>query len=190
MFGLTDKLIAMAAGVGCLILAGLLLAQTGRLHKAQREADKAQTALAQEQRDRKADQTAVAQAYSKALEDLRTKQDTINTAYQGALNDARTRETSARNDAAAARVESDGLRAQSMSAARRLADAATPAATVREYAVAVNELFDNCQRDYQSMADKAAGHANDVRTLLAAWPVTKPPEIQRTPQQGVGAGSS
>jgi hypothetical protein len=48
MFGLTDKLIAIAAGIGCLVLTGLLLIQTGALHKAERRADKAEVALATE----------------------------------------------------------------------------------------------------------------------------------------------
>ena len=48
MFGLTDKLIAIAAGIGCLVLTGLLLIQTGALHKAERRADKAETILSTE----------------------------------------------------------------------------------------------------------------------------------------------
>lgn len=172
MFGLTDKLFSYVAGAACLVLVVALFFAYGELHKAQREADKAQTALAKEQRDRKADQVAVAEAYGKALEELRTKQAAINTTYQGALNDARARETSARNDAAAARSESDGLREQTLYAARRLADVSTPASAVIEYATTVNELFDNCQRDYQELAGKADGHAADVRAITGAWPVT------------------
>ena len=48
MFGLTDKILAIAAGVGCIVLAGLLLVQTGALHKAERRADKAETILSTE----------------------------------------------------------------------------------------------------------------------------------------------
>lgn len=61
MFGLTDKLIAIAAGIGCLVLTGLLLIQTGALHKAERRADKAEVALATE-REAWADERANAAA--------------------------------------------------------------------------------------------------------------------------------
>lgn len=190
MFGLTDKLMSGAFGVGCLVLAGLLLVQTGALHKAERRVDKAEVALSAEKQGREEDRRLTAEAALTAAKVTLRTQELITTKYQGAINAAIQQADVSRRDAAAARSESDGLREQALFAARRLADAATPPAAVTEYAVTVNELFDNCQRDYQSMAEKAAGHAADVRTILAAWPVTKPPEIQRMPQQGVGAGSS
>lgn len=51
MFGLTDKLFSYVAGAACLVLVVALFFAYGELHKVQREADKAQTALAKEQRD-------------------------------------------------------------------------------------------------------------------------------------------
>lgn len=109
-----------------------------------------------------------ANAISQAAEQARTNELAITKTYQGALNAARTRETALRRDVDSARSESDSLRAQSADAARKLASAA-PAA-VLEYAVAVNELLGQCQREYQGLAGKADGHASDARTLIDAWP--------------------
>lgn len=76
MFGLTDKILAIVAGIGCIVLAGLLLIQTGALHKAERRADKAEVALATE-REAWADErtkaaTALADATAKARETEQT----------------------------------------------------------------------------------------------------------------------
>ena len=71
--------------------------------------------------------------------------------------------------ARAARAESDSLRAQLSDAARRIADA--PPATVAEYATTVGELLAVCSRERTLFAEKADGHASDVRTLIEAWPV-------------------
>lgn len=110
--------------------------------------------------------TAEADAKEKAL----TEERAITNRYEGALNAAKTREAALRRDADGARAESDGLRAQSADAARRLAQAPGPA--VLEYALAVNQLFGQCQREYQDLAGKADGHASDARTLIEAWPVS------------------
>lgn len=160
-----DRAVAAVALVGCAVLGVSLFISEGAL-KAQ------QLAYSQLQTTMQTERAQVAKAYTKSLEDLRAAQDKITDKYQGALNDARIRETSTRTALAAARAESDSLRTQSVSAARRLADLATPDAAVREYATTVNGLFDQCQRNYQDMAGRAQGHADDVRTLLAAWPVT------------------
>jgi len=95
----------------------------------------------------------------------------INTKYQEALNAARTREALLRRDLDQLRAVSDGLREQSADAARRLASA--PPAAVLEYATAVNAVYDDCRAAYGDMAAKAAGHAADVQTLGAAWPVVE-----------------
>ena len=160
-----DRAVAAVALVGCAVLGFGLFFTHGEL-----QAEK--LAHSQLQTQMQTERVQVAKAYTKSLEELRTAQDKINTGYQGALNEARTREATSRTALAAARAESDSLRTQSVSAARRLADLATPDAAVREYAAAVNGLFDQCQRDYQDVAGQAQGHADDVRTLLAAWPVT------------------
>ncbi|MDD0837935.1 hypothetical protein PSQ40_05055 [Curvibacter sp. HBC61] len=113
---------------------------------------------------RLAQATAEADAREKALAEERA----ITTRYEGALNAARTREAALRRDVDSARAESDRLRDQNADAARRLASA--PAGAVLEYALAVNQLFDQCQREYQGLAAKADGHASDVLTLIEAWP--------------------
>ncbi len=46
-----------------------------------------------------------------------------------------------------------------------------PPAAVLEYATALGVVFEDCRAAYGDMAAKAAGHAADVQTLGAAWPV-------------------
>lgn len=48
---------------------------------------------------------------------------------------------------------------------------ALPPAAVLEYAAALGVVFEDCRAAYGDMAAKAAGHAADVQTLGAAWPV-------------------
>lgn len=105
-----------------------------------------------------------------AVDKVRADERAINKTYQEALNAARAREDVLRRDARAARAESDSLRAQLSDAARRIADA--PPATVAEYATTVSELLAVCSRERTFYAEKADGHASDVRTLIEAWPVT------------------
>lgn len=172
MTWLGNKLLSGAALIGCAVLAFFLFVQTAALITANAQLAAAELALQTEKTGRETDRRLTAEAHAMALKTLRTEQQVITDKYQGAINAAIQQADVSRRDAAAARSESDGLREQALFAARRLADAATPPAAVAEYAVTVNELFDNCQRDYQSMAEKAAGHAADVATLIAAWPVT------------------
>ena len=112
-----------------------------------------------------------ANAVIKTTSTLRAEQHAITTKYQGALNAATERETISRRHLAAAARESDGLREQLSATARRIATA--PPATVAEYATAVSGLFTDCSRSYQELAGQADGHANDVRTLTEAWPVSR-----------------
>ncbi|QNP60534.1 hypothetical protein [Paenacidovorax monticola] len=100
----------------------------------------------------------------------------INKTYVEALNEARTRSIALGRDRDAARAESDGLRSQLSDAARRIADA--PPAAVVEYAATVNQLFAECSRSYQGMAEKADGHAADVRALGGAWPVMRHQRVE------------
>ena len=113
-----------------------------------------------------------AAAQAKAEADARAAQLTIDTTYQEALNAARSRETVLRRERDIARTESGGLREQSADAARRLA--AAPHATVLDYATTAGELLADCSRGYQELAATADGHANDVRTLIEAWPQNRP----------------
>ena len=93
-------------------------------------------------------------------------------AYQGALNDAI--KTQATLQAAATRAgrERDSLREQLSDAKQRIATAS--ASAVLEYATTANELFVDCGRRYTELAEKADGHATDVRTLTEAWPTSPP----------------
>ena len=158
-----DRVVTYIAGAAGLALATALFFTHGALQAQKLKYSELETTVETERK-------VAAQAYAEGLDKLRTEQDAVNDKYQGALNESRIREASARSAAAAARTESDGLRAQALSAAHRIADLATPDATIREYATVANGLLDQCQRDYQDMAGKAQGHANDVRTLLDAWP--------------------
>ena len=117
--------------------------------------------------------TAHAQAATLASEEASRNFRAITTKYEGALNAARTRETVLRRNADLARTESDGLRSQLTDAARRIA--AAPPASVAEYATTVSHLFRDCSRRYQELGVQADGHANDVRTLVEAWPVKERP---------------
>lgn len=160
-----ERAIAVVLLLGCLVL-GFGLSTTRSQLQAQKLAySRLETKVETERKQ-------AAETYAKGLQELRDQQQAVTDKYQGALNDARTREATSRRNADTAAAESDGLRAQLMSATRLVADANTPAASVAEYAATVGGLLDHCQRDYQEMGSTAQGHANDVRTLLNAWPVT------------------
>lgn len=107
---------------------------------------------------------ALASANQKALDDTikmqRTKDEAIKAAEQRAKTQAA--------NAAVLRTERDGLRSQLAATAVQLPSASCP--SVREYAAAVNGLFDQCAGAYQDMAGKAAGHSADSRLMLESWP--------------------
>lgn len=115
------------------------------------------------------ERTAAAEEKTEAVKQARDEERAVNKTYQEALNAARTREDAQRRDAVAARAESDSLRSQLSEAARRIADA--PPAALAEYATATSELLAVCSRERTYFAEKADGHASDVRTLRDAWPV-------------------
>jgi hypothetical protein len=72
---------------------------------------------------------------------------------------------------ARARAESARLRDALARAGDRVSSA--PEASVREYAATVTSLLGSCQDEYRAVAEKADGHASDVRTLMEAWPGVK-----------------
>lgn len=119
----------------------------------------------------------VGQAQRAADARVRTAEQAVNTKYQGALNAAIDRAALLRTELERLHVVSDGLRATAADAARRLADA--PPATVLDYALTGNAVFDDCRAAYAGMVKKADGHAADVRTLSEAWPVI--PTTKETP---------
>ena len=108
--------------------------------------------------------TALARANQKALDDTikmqRTKDEAIKAAEQRAKTQAA--------NAAAARSERDGLRAQLAATTVQLPSASC--ASVRDYATTITGLFDQCAGAYQDMAGQAQGHAADSRLMLEAWP--------------------
>lgn len=85
-----------------------------------------------------------------------------------AQNEAKKRETELRAAAAAAGSQSDGLR-DDIAALRGQYDRLS-ADAVRERAVAVGAVLQQCSQRYGELAEKADRHANDVRTLMDAWP--------------------
>lgn len=117
MLGLTDKLIAIAAGIGCLVLTGLLLIQTGALHKAERRADKAEVALATE-REAWADERAnAAEALAAATTKNRETEQQLTAQAEKAEHEKQTQ-------IAAVSARADNLR-------KRLRNAEASAATAR-----------------------------------------------------------
>ncbi len=139
--------------------------------------------LAEARADALGEKLAVSTAQRAADARVRRVEQAINTKYQGALNAARDREAQLRRDLDQLRTVSDGLREQSADAARRLASA--PPAAVLEYATALGVVFEDCRAAYGDMAAAAAGHAADVQTLGAAWPV-----IPSLPAAGTSSGSN
>lgn len=88
-----------------------------------------------------------------------------------ATNKRTAREQTLKADAAAARAERDGLRDDLASINSRLATASVDA--VRKYAAAANDVFEQCSRAYQGMAETADGHAADSLMYQQGWPKRK-----------------
>ena len=107
---------------------------------------------------------ALASANQKALDDTIRMQRTTDDAIKAAQDRAK-REAA---NAAAARTERDGLRAQLAATTVQLPSASCT--SVREYGTAITGLFDQCAGAYQDMAGKAQGHAATVRLMLESWP--------------------
>ena len=85
-----------------------------------------------------------------------------------AVKDAELRAAASAAAAAALRTANERMSSLLSSATQRIATA--PADAVRAYAVTANAVLSDCERRYSSMAAAADGHANDVRTLMLAWP--------------------
>lgn len=98
----------------------------------------------------------------------RKAEDDYNARYTKALNDARKREANLRSAMAAAGRESDGLREQLSTANQQLASASESA--VRRYASTIGDVLAECADRYTSMAATADRRADEVRTLIEAWP--------------------
>lgn len=88
-----------------------------------------------------------------------------------ARNQRTEREQTLKADAAIARAERDGLRDDLAGINSRLATASADA--VRKYAAAANDVFEQCSRAYQGMAETADGHAADSLMYQQGWPKRK-----------------
>lgn len=144
------RLLAMLALAASLFGAGLTVGlRHGQLQLDAYQGQQAQAAL-----------QAAIKAGERTRELQRQKDEAIHAATLRAQENARA--------AAAARTELGGLRDQLAAAQRRLPDA--PRAAADQYTAAVSELFDQCAASYSGLAEKADGHASDVRTLMGAWP--------------------
>ena len=106
---------------------------------------------------------ATAQALATTAQMQKDRDDAIQKAQERAQQNAAA--------AAAARRTADSLRAQ-LASAQRIASA--PPAAVAEYASTAGELLADCGAEVAELAAKADGHANDVRTLIEAWPSRNP----------------
>lgn len=71
-------------------------------------------------------------------------------------------------DATAARAAAGSMRDQLTEARRGLA--AHSSAAVLDYATTASELLGECTAEYQSLGEKADGHAADSTALMRAWP--------------------
>ena len=92
----------------------------------------------------------------------------LTTKVQEAQANGLKREETIRTLAAAVGKSSDSLRHTADTIRLGLPNATVQAA--RTAADAFATVFSECQRRYADVAEKADGHANDVRTLEEAWP--------------------
>lgn len=86
-----------------------------------------------------------------------------------AVRKAEARAAQNKRDADRLRGELAGLRGDIADVPERIRSATREA--VDQYAAATTAVFEHCARRYSGMAEAAAGHASDVRTLIDAWPV-------------------
>lgn len=103
-----------------------------------------------------------------ASEAARNKEASWQTQLQKANQDATIRQTKLAADAHTLRAERDGLRDQLATAGRQLPGSSC--GSVREYASALNTVFDQCAGAVEGLAGKADGHASDSLMLKQAWP--------------------
>ena len=109
-----------------------------------------------------ADKLAVAQAESLDRERKLTQQ------RDEAISHATERDQTIRSLASSSAAAADGLR-RAIDATRARLPSDSPGAA-RYAADTFATLFDECQVRYRDVAEKADRHANDVQTLIAAWP--------------------
>lgn len=102
-----------------------------------------------------------------AVEEARTQEQARFKGVQDAQAAAAKQAQVSKRAADAARSESRSLR-DDLDAAREAASQSL--AACNQHSTTVGRLLDQCAGEYQSMAETAQGHANDVSLLLSAWP--------------------
>lgn len=113
--------------------------------------------------ERAANASAVAQANALVREANERRQSAVDKA----LADAAARERRIRADASSARRQLDGMRG-TLDAVERASKASSDAAA--KSVAALSDVFEQCSRRYQELAEVADRHANDSLTLQRAWP--------------------
>lgn len=103
-------------------------------------------------------------ATEKALANVAAEKEKTDAALR--LAETRSRELAAHRRAAA--VEHRRLRDTIAAATANLP--AAPCETCREYAATAGELLEACHDEQRELAEKADGHAADVKTLIDVWP--------------------
>lgn len=93
-----------------------------------------------------------------------------------AVKKAEARAAQNKRDADRLRTELDGLRGDLADVPERIRSASREA--VDQYAATATVVFGECAARYSDMAEKAQGHASDVRTMMDAWPTN---DNQATP---------
>lgn len=103
-----------------------------------------------------------------AVTAARTEEKTRYEKVLAAERAAKQRSETLARDAAGARAESNRLRDELAAAKRRVPQEST--AAIRERTALLTDLLGDCSENYQGMAGTADRLANDVRTLIEAWP--------------------
>lgn len=105
-----------------------------------------------------------------AQEDARTKEQELNTKLEVARNEATQRQIESRRAADAARTASDRLRV-ALDTIRTTGNVpGNTGSAGPDTTATLAELLGVCTERYRSLAEKAVGHTNDVRTLSQGWP--------------------
>jgi hypothetical protein len=130
---------------GAVAFAGFFLYRTGRHH------------------ERLVHQAAQAEANREALRLERARQSRVDESVLLAAS----REARIRADSAGARRELDGLRGDLDAIQRASAESL---ATANNAVRALGDVFEQCSREYQAVAEEADRATSEVKTLRDAWP--------------------
>lgn len=137
----------------------------GSAYKGKRETEQA---LAQTRAEFAAYKLEVERKHAAALAKALSDHQAQEKIKDEAIKRAEERAAAAEARAVALRRQSVSLRDDLAAANARLSIAGVDA--LREYAAAANAVLGDCQAEYAAMAEKAEGHAADVRLLKESWP--------------------